>query len=105
MSSLPPEFIQLVRQKADIVEVVAEKVVLRKQGKNFVGLCPFHNDHKPSFQVSPSKQIYKCFACGAGGDVIRFVSQIEGLSFAEAVRHLARRYHVPEPKGSLSQDY
>ncbi|ABD00456.1 hypothetical protein SYN63AY4M2_09805 [Synechococcus sp. 63AY4M2] len=105
MSSLPPEFIQLVRQKADIVEVVAEKVVLRKQGKNFVGLCPFHNDHKPSFQVSPSKQIYKCFACGAGGDVIRFVSQIEGLSFAEAVRHLARRYHVPEPKESLSQDY
>ncbi|MFS8967050.1 DNA primase [Synechococcus sp. H55.4] len=105
MSSLPPDFIQLVRQKADIVEVVAEKVVLRKQGKNFVGLCPFHNDHKPSFQVSPSKQIYKCFACGAGGDVIRFVSQMERLSFAEAVRHLARRYHVPEPRGSLSQDY
>ncbi|MFS8897006.1 CHC2 zinc finger domain-containing protein, partial [Synechococcus sp. R3-13] len=53
MSGLPPDFIQLVRQKADLVEVVAEKVVLRKQGKNFVGLCPFHNDHKPSFQVSP----------------------------------------------------
>ncbi len=105
MSSLPPEFIQLVRQKADIVEVVAEKVVLRKQGKNFVGLCPFHNDHKPSFQVSPSKQIYKCFACGAGGDVLRFVSQMERLSFAEAVRYLARRYHVPEPKGSLPSDY
>ncbi len=107
MSSLPPEFIQLVRQKADIVEVVSEKVVLRKQGKNFVGLCPFHNDHKPSFQVSPSKQIYKCFACGAGGDVIRFVSQIEGLSFAEAVRYLAQRYHLslPQSKGSLPQDY
>ncbi|MFS8820929.1 DNA primase [Synechococcus sp. W60.1] len=97
MSGLPPDFIQLVRQKADLVEVVAEKVVLRKQGKNFVGLCPFHNDHKPSFQVSPSKQIYKCFSCGAGGDVLRFVMQTEHLSFAEAVRHLARRYHIPLP--------
>ncbi|MFT0795244.1 DNA primase [Synechococcus sp. H70.1] len=107
MSGLPPEFIQLVLQRADIVEVVAEKVVLHKRGKNFVGLCPFHNDHKPSFQVSPSKQIYKCFACGAGGDVIRFVMQTEHLSFADAVRHLAQRYHLPlpEPKGSLSQDY
>jgi DNA primase len=105
MSSLPPEFIQLVRQKADIVEVVAEKVVLRQRGQNFVGLCPFHDDHKPSFHVSPSKQIYKCFACGAGGDVIRFVMETERLSFAEAVRWLARRYHVPEPKGSFSPDY
>lgn len=111
MSGLPPDFIQLVRQKADLVEVVAEKVVLRKQGKNFVGLCPFHNDHKPSFQVSPSKQIYKCFSCGAGGDVLRFVMQTEHLSFAEAVRHLARRYHIhlptrnPEaqPLGSLDE--
>jgi DNA primase len=101
----------LVRQKADLVEVVAEKVVLRKQGKNFVGLCPFHNDHKPSFQVSPSKQIYKCFSCGAGGDVLRFVMQTEHLSFAEAVRHLARRYHIPlptrnpeaQPLGSLDE--
>lgn len=111
MSGLPPDFIQLVRQKADLVEVVAEKVVLRKQGKNFVGLCPFHNDHKPSFQVSPSKQIYKCFSCGAGGDVLRFVMQTEHLSFAEAVRHLARRYHIPlptrdtetQPLGSLDE--
>ncbi|MFS8797955.1 DNA primase [Synechococcus sp. R60.3] len=111
MSGLPPDFIQLVRQKADLVEVVAEKVVLRKQGKNFVGLCPFHNDHKPSFQVSPSKQIYKCFSCGAGGDVLRFVMQTEHLPFAEAVRHLARRYHIPlptrnpeaQPLGSLDE--
>ncbi len=105
MSGLPPDTINLVRQKADLVEVVAEKVVLRKQGKNFVGLCPFHNDRKPSFQVSPSKQIYKCFSCGAGGDVLRFVSQMEHLSFAEAVRKLAQRYHVPLPesKGSLQQ--
>ncbi|MGQ9838002.1 MAG: DNA primase [Cyanobacteriota bacterium] len=109
MSGLPPDIIHLVRQKADLVEVVAEKVVLRKQGKNFVGLCPFHNDRKPSFQVSPSKQIYKCFSCGAGGDVLRFVCQTEHLSFAEAVRKLAQRYHVPLPDsrtealGSLQQ--
>ncbi|MCF2972087.1 DNA primase [Synechococcus sp. Nb3U1] len=103
MSGLPPDTIHLVRQKADLVEVVAEKVVLRKQGKNFVGLCPFHNDRKPSFQVSPSKQIYKCFSCGAGGDVLRFVSQMEHLSFAESVRKLAQRYHVPLPEGSLQE--
>ncbi|MCJ2542357.1 DNA primase [Thermostichus vulcanus] len=103
MSGLPPDTIHLVRQKADLVEVVAEKVVLRKQGKNFVGLCPFHNDRKPSFQVSPSKQIYKCFSCGAGGDVLRFVSQMEHLSFAEAVRKLAQRYHVPLPEGSRQE--
>ncbi|MEN9277477.1 MAG: CHC2 zinc finger domain-containing protein, partial [Thermostichus sp. DG_1_5_bins_95] len=103
MSGLPPDTIHLVRQKADLVEVVAEKVVLRRQGKNYVGLCPFHNDRKPSFQVSPSKQIYKCFSCGAGGDVLRFVSQIEGISFTEAVRKLAQRYHVLLPEGSLQE--
>lgn len=97
---LRPETISQVRQKADIVEVVAEKLVLRKQGRNYVGLCPFHNDRKPSFQVSPSKQIYKCFSCGAGGDVLRFVTQYEGISFSEAVLDLAHRYHVPIPNRS-----
>ncbi|MEM9154620.1 MAG: DNA primase [Cyanobacteria bacterium P01_F01_bin.33] len=91
---LHPETVEHVRQKADIVEVIAEKVVLRKRGKNFVGLCPFHQDRKPSFNVSSTKQIYKCFSCGEGGDVLRFVMQAEQLSFSEAILNLARRYGV-----------
>jgi len=95
-----PEVVAQVRQKADIVDVIGEKVVLRKQGKNLVGLCPFHQDRKPSFNVSPSKQIYKCFSCGVGGDVLSFIMRQESLGFAEAVIHLAQRYHVPLPARS-----
>ena len=101
--ALHPQTIQQVRQKADIVEVIAERVVLRKQGRNYVGLCPFHDDRKPSFQVSPSKQIYKCFSCGAGGDVLRFVSQLDRLPFSEAVLQLAQRYQVPIASRSPKQ--
>ncbi len=101
--ALRPETIQQIRQKADIVEVIAEKVVLRKQGKNFVGLCPFHNDKKPSFSVNPAKQIYKCFSCGAGGDVLRFVQQQDHLSFAETVQKLAQRYRIPVENRSPQQ--
>jgi DNA primase len=95
MDTFSPDAISQVRQKADLVEVIADKVVLRKQGRNYVGLCPFHQDRRPSFQVSPSKQIYKCFSCGAGGDVLRFVSQYERISFTEAVLQLAQRYRIP----------
>ncbi len=101
--ALRPETIQQIRQKADIVEVIAEKVVLRKQGKNFVGLCPFHNDRKPSFSVNPVKQIYKCFSCGAGGDVLRFVQQQDHLSFSETVLKLAQRYRIPIENRSPQQ--
>ncbi len=101
--TLSSDTVNQVRQRADIVEVIADRVVLRKQGKNHVGLCPFHSDRKPSFQVSPTKQIYKCFACGAGGDVIRFVSQYDRVSFADAVQQLAQRYHVPLQTASPQQ--
>ncbi len=100
MEMITPDIVAQVRQKADITDVIGEKVVLRKQGKNFLGLCPFHQDRKPSFNVSPSKQIYKCFSCGAGGDVISFVMQQEHITFKEAVRHLAQRYHIPLPVSS-----
>jgi DNA primase len=102
-SSLHPDTIQQIRQKADIVEVIADKVVLRKQGRNYVGLCPFHKDRKPSFQVSTGKQIYKCFACGAGGDVIRFLTEYEQIPFSEAVQQLARRYRIPIQESSPQQ--
>ncbi len=80
-----------VQQANDIVDVVAEHVNLKRKGREMVGLCPFHEDHRPSMSVSPSKQIFKCFACGAGGDVLKFVQMRENLSFPQAVERLAER--------------
>ncbi|MCK4342227.1 MAG: DNA primase [Phycisphaerae bacterium] len=80
-----------VLEAADIVEVIGERVALTRKGKDFIGLCPFHADHKPSMSVSPQKQIFKCWSCGAGGDVIRFVEMYERVDFKEALAALARR--------------
>lgn len=92
---LHPDTLDQVRQRADLVEVVASHVVLRRQGKDLVGLCPFHEDRNPSLHVSPHKQLYHCFSCGAGGDVIKFLTEIKKTSFSEAVLDLAQRYQVP----------
>jgi DNA primase len=97
------QFVQQVAQSTDIVELVSEVVALKKRGREFVGLCPFHDDHTPSLYVSPAKQIYKCFACGAGGGVYQFVMQHEKLSFPEAVRALAERANIPLPAGPAEQ--
>jgi len=83
--------ISQIQQRTEIVEVIGEHLSLQKKGKEFVGLCPFHQDHKPSMYVNPVKQIFKCFACGAGGDVFKFVQLRENLSFPEAVERLAER--------------
>ena len=83
--------INRVQQANDIVDVVSEHVSLKKNGREMVGLCPFHEDHKPSMNVSPVKQIFKCFACGAGGDVLKFVQMRENLTFPQAVERLAER--------------
>ncbi|MGB7084170.1 MAG: CHC2 zinc finger domain-containing protein, partial [Phormidesmis sp.] len=90
-----PDTIDDVRQRADIVDIVSEQVVLKKQGKDFVGLCPFHDDKSPSFSVSPSKQFYYCFSCGAGGNAFKFLMELGQRSFADVVLDLARRYQVP----------
>lgn len=87
--SIPEHVIQSILQRVDIVEIVGRYVSLGKQGKNFNGLCPFHSEKSPSFLVSPEKQIFKCFGCGKGGDVFRFIMEIDGSSFPEAVRSLA----------------
>ncbi len=83
--------ISRVQQANDIVDVVAEHVSLKRKGREMVGLCPFHEDHRPSMCVNPTKQIFKCFACGAGGDVLKFVQMRENLTFPQAVERLAER--------------
>jgi DNA primase len=80
-----------VQQANDIIEVISEHLNLDKRGKELVGLCPFHTDHRPSMYVNPTKQIFKCFACGAGGDVLKFVQMKENLTFPQAVERLAQR--------------
>jgi len=83
-----------VQQANDIVDVISEHVSLKKKGREMVGLCPFHDDHKPSMNVNPVKQIFKCFACGAGGDVFKFVQMRENLTFPQAIERLAERAHI-----------
>ena len=90
-----PDTIAQVRQAADIVDVVSEHVVLRKQGRNLVGCCPFHDDKSPSFSISPDKQFYYCFGCGAGGNSIKFLMELGKRSFGDVVLDLAQRYQVP----------
>jgi DNA primase len=80
-----------VQQANDIVDVISEHLSLKKKGREMVGLCPFHDDHRPSLCVSPAKQIFKCFACGAGGDVFKFVQTRENLTFSQAIERLAER--------------
>ena len=92
---LHPDTIEAVRDRTDIVDVVSQHVVLKKQGKDFVGLCPFHDDKSPSFSVSPSKQFYYCFSCGAGGNAFKFLMELNQRSFADVVLDLAQRYQVP----------
>jgi DNA primase len=80
-----------VQQANDIVDLIGEHVSLKKKGREMVGLCPFHDDHRPSMNVNPAKQIFKCFACGAGGDVFKFVQMRENLTFPQAIERLAER--------------
>jgi DNA primase len=92
---LHPDTIEEIKQRADIYDVISEYVVLRRRGKDFVGLCPFHDEKTPSFTVSPTKQMYYCFGCQAGGNAIKFLMDLHKHSFAEVVLDLARRYQVP----------
>ena len=97
MPRIPETIIDQVRLSIDIVDVVGDHVALTRRGKSFVGLCPFHDDSTPSLNVSQEKQIYKCFACGAGGNSFTFLRDIENISFIEAVRQLADRAGIALP--------
>ena len=91
------ELIDEIKNKNDIVDVISQYVVLKRSGRNFFGLCPFHKEKSPSFSVSPDKQIFHCFGCGVGGNVIHFVSKIENLSFRETIEMLAEKSGVELP--------
>ena len=92
------EVIEEVRNANDIVDVVSQYVTLKRSGRNFFGLCPFHKEKSPSFSVSPDKQIFHCFGCGVGGNVIHFLSKIEGINFVETLQALAERANIQLPK-------
>ncbi len=94
MGGFSQDTIETLKTRADIVEVVSDYVHLRRTGRNYVGLCPFHNERTPSFTVSRERGFFHCFGCGAGGTVFTFVMRIEGLDFPQAVRFLARRYGI-----------
>jgi DNA primase len=99
---LHPDTLEEVRQRVDIVDVIGEYVVLKKRGRDYIGLCPFHDEKSPSFSVSPGKQLYYCFGCSQGGNVFKFLMELGKQSFSEVVLELAHRYQVPvktlEPK-------
>ncbi|HWP81411.1 MAG TPA: DNA primase [Bacteroidota bacterium] len=97
---IPPETIDQIRDANDIVEIIGGFVRLRKRGKNYIGLCPFHQEKTPSFTVSQEKQMYHCFGCGKGGNVFTFVMETEKVSFVEAVRSLAERVGIALPSES-----
>ena len=92
--SIHPKTIQEVKDKADIVDVISEHVVLKKKGKEFVGICPFHDDSKPSMTVSPTKQFYYCFSCGAGGNSIKFLMEFTRANFTEVIISLAKKNNI-----------
>ncbi|MDQ0213906.1 DNA primase [Oikeobacillus pervagus] len=109
---IPEEVIHQIRESNDITDVISDYVQLKKQGRNYFGLCPFHGESTPSFSVSPEKQIYHCFGCGAGGNVYSFLMDIENISFTEATSRLAKRAGIPlqfhtdeTPKTSIPNDF
>lgn len=89
------EIIEKIKDSNDILDVISETVPLKKSGRNYWGLCPFHNEKTPSFSVTQDKQLFKCFGCGEGGNVITFIMKTRNLGFNEALRILAERANIP----------
>lgn len=96
--------IQRVFDAADIVDVVSDYVTLQRRGVNYIGLCPFHNEKTPSFTVSPAKNICKCFGCGKGGNPVNFIMELENLSYIEAIKFLAKKYHIEIEEKELTPE-
>src|SRR5215831_13132524 len=96
--------IQQITNRIDIIDVISEFVKLKKRGANYLGLCPFHGEKTPSFTVSPSKEIYKCFGCGRSGNTITFLMEHEKYSYTDALRWLANRYNVDIEETQVSNE-
>ena len=96
--------IDRIYESAKIVEVVSDFVTLRKRGVNYIGCCPFHNEKTPSFTVSPAKDIFKCFGCGKGGNAVHFIMEHESMSYADALRYLAKKYHIEVQEKELTPE-
>src|SRR6516162_8271267 len=104
MAMISPQTIEQITNRIDIIDVVGEFVKLKKRGANYLGLCPFHNEKTPSFTVSPSKEIYKCFGCGRSGNTISFLMEHEKYSYAEALKWLAQKYNVEVEETMVSPE-
>jgi len=101
---IPKAVIDRTREATNIVELISGYVRLKKRGQNFVGLCPFHTEKTPSFNVNPARQIYHCFGCGKGGDAFNFLMEHEHMGFFEAITLLAERAHIDLPKDPVRSD-
>ena len=101
---IKPETVQRIIDTSQIVEVVSDFVSLKKRGANFIGLCPFHNEKTPSFHVSASKGIFKCFGCGKGGNSVSFVMEHEHYSYVEALKYLANKYSIEVEEVEMSDE-
>ena len=101
---IPPGFVAELLSRVDIVDVIGRHVQLKKGGANLMGLCPFHGEKSPSFSVSPAKQFYYCFGCGASGDAIRFLTEHTGTPFREAVADLAPQVGLSVPDDTRGDD-
>ena len=98
------DLVEEIRMKNDIVDVISGYVKLTRRGSSYFGLCPFHNEKSPSFSVSPGKQMYYCFGCGAGGNVFTFLMEYENFTFVEALKFLADRAGVELPQMEYSKE-
>ena len=94
MKKIDRETVQKILDTVDIVDVVSDFVHLKRRGAGYIGLCPFHNERTPSFSVSKSKGICKCFSCGKGGSPVNFLMELEQLSYNDALRYLAKKYNI-----------
>ncbi|MCC9166173.1 DNA primase [Pontibacter harenae] len=105
MSLIPKETVDQILAQADITEVVGDFVSLKKKGQNMWACCPFHHEKSPSFSVSPAKGIYKCFGCGKAGNSVQFIMDVEGTSFPEALKYLAKKYGIDIPEETADPEY
>lgn len=99
-----PETVERIKQTATVTDVIGDYVTIKKKGANYWACCPFHGEKTPSFSISPSKGIYKCFGCGKAGDSVRFIMDIEGLGYGEALRHLAKKYGIEIQEEEMTDD-